>query len=206
MKFIQNPSFHWLIIILLTLCQLIRLINFITVYGGLEHDSGWALGTSRSLAETGRYAAMASTIADLTPGGTPNIYGRYNVQDEDGRVYFAPDSIGAGSIVPNAIIIKLFGPGFWQYRFGPLLFLFVALLSASFLLYQVGGLLSIIITNLFLFFYPSSACTLYDQLCFFYLFLQSLIVFYACILCVQLRVSFLILHILSLILPQTFPK
>jgi len=154
LNFLQKPSFQWLIITCLILCQLIRLINFITVYGGLEHDSGWALGTSRSLAETGRYAAMVNTMADPTPGGMPNIYGRYNVQDEEGRVYFAPDSIGPGSIIPNAVIIKVFGAGFWQYRLGPLLFFFIALLLSSYLLFQAGGLLPVIITHLFLFFYP----------------------------------------------------
>jgi hypothetical protein len=133
---------------------MLRLISFINVYGGLEHDSGWALGVSRSLAEIGRYASMVSTVADLTPGGSPNIYGRYNVQDEEGRVYFSPDSIGPGSVLPNAMFIKLFGPGFWQYRAGPLFFFFISMLLASYLLYQGGGLLSIIITHLFLFFYP----------------------------------------------------
>jgi hypothetical protein len=130
--------------------QLIRLVVFINVYGGVEHDSGWFLGLARSLAETGRYATMVSTIADPTPGGHENIYGQYNVQDEQGRVYFFTESgvYGAG-IIPNAIIIKLFGAGFWQYRAGPLLFFLAGLLLVSYLLYRFGGLLAILITHPF---------------------------------------------------------
>ncbi len=150
----RNTYLHWLIIFILTLLQVIRLVTFISVYGGLGHDSGWVLGTARTLAKTGKYATMVSTIVDPSPGGHLNVYGRYKAQDEAGRVYFSPDSIGPGSVIPNAIIIKLLGPGFWQYRTGPLLFFIIAFLLAAFLLYRVGGLLPVIITYLFLFFYP----------------------------------------------------
>jgi hypothetical protein len=155
-KFTQNSTLHWSIIILLAMYQLIRLVVFINVYGGVEHDSGWFLGLARSLAETGRYSTMVSTIADPTPGGHENIYGQYNVQDEQGRVYFFTESgvYGAG-IIPNAIIIKLFGLGFWQYRAGPLLFFLAGLLLVSYLLYRFGGLLAVLMNHLFLFFYPN---------------------------------------------------
>lgn len=144
----------WLLLVGLSLLQIIRLVSFISVYGGLEHDSGWALGTARTLAETGTYAAMVSTIIDPAPGGHINIYERYKAQDEQGRIFFAPDSIGPASIIPNAIMIKLFGADFWPYRTASLLFLFLSLLLASYLLYQVAGVLPILITHLFLFFYP----------------------------------------------------
>lgn len=140
--------------IVLILFQLLRLIVFANVYGGLEYDSGWALGTARSLAETGSYASVVNSIVKVTPGGHVNVAGRYKVQDEAGREYFSPGSIGPGSIIPNAMMIKLFGPGFWQYRIGSLLFFIISMLLASYLLYQVGGLLPIIIIHLFLFFYP----------------------------------------------------
>ena len=143
-----------LIVLGLAIYQVVRLIVFANVYGGIEHDSGWFLGISRSLAETGSYTTMVSTIADPRPGGQANIYGQYKVQDETGRIYFFPESIGPSSIIPNAIIIKLFGPGFWQYRAGPLLFFVASILLGSYLLYQVGGLLSVFIIHLFLFFYP----------------------------------------------------
>ena len=154
--FFQNKRVVWPIIIILTLLQLIRLVYFVSIYGGIEHDGGWALGTARTLAETGKYATMVSTIIDPTPGGHISIHdnGRYKVQDELGRIFFAPDSIGPGSIIPNALIIKIFGADFWQYRTGSLLFFTIALLLSAYLLYQVGGLLAFILTNLFIFFYP----------------------------------------------------
>jgi len=153
-----NKNFFWahfIIILILTAYQIIRLVVFANVYGGLEHDSGWFLGVARSLAETGSYATMVSTIANPAAGGYKNIYGQYNVQDETGRIYFFTESgvYGAG-ILPNAIIIKLFGAGFWQYRTGPLLFFVISLLLASFLLYKFGGVLPVLIMHLFLFFYP----------------------------------------------------
>ncbi len=154
-KLARSSVLHWLIIFLLIGYQVIRLIFFINTYGGIEHDSGWFLGLARSLAETGTYTTMVSTIADPEPGGHENIYGQYNVQDKEGRVYFFTESgVYAAGIIPNALIIKLFGAGFWQYRAGPLLFLVISLLLASYLLYQVSGFLSVIIFQLFLFFYP----------------------------------------------------
>ncbi|MCP4371887.1 MAG: hypothetical protein GY797_27785, partial [Deltaproteobacteria bacterium] len=118
-SFYRNKNIQWVLIVIPILYHLIRLITFVNVYGGLEHDSGWSLGTSRLLAETGSYASIVSSVVDPTPGGNLNVHNRYKVQDEAGRIYFAPDSIGPGAIIPNAIIIKLFGPGFWQYRAGP---------------------------------------------------------------------------------------
>lgn len=154
-RFAQSPVLHWFIIILLIIYQVVRLVVFVNTYGGIEHDSGWFLGLARSLAETGTYTTMVSTIANPEPGGHENIYGQYNVQDEEGRIYFFTESgVYAAGIIPNAIIIKLFGPGFWQYRAGPLLFLLAGLLLASYLLYKVSGLVPVVIFQLFLFFYP----------------------------------------------------
>ena len=121
--------------VLLAIYQLVRLVLFANTYGGVEHDSGWFLGISRSLAERGSYTTMVSSVADPTPGGQRNIYGQYKVQDEQGRIYFFPESIGAPGIIPDAIIIKLFGAGFWQYRAGSLFFFIISMLLAAYLLY-----------------------------------------------------------------------
>ena len=50
--------------IILTTYQLVRIIAFVSVYGGVEHDGGWMLSISRSLAEQGTYTTMVSTIVD----------------------------------------------------------------------------------------------------------------------------------------------
>ncbi len=150
----KNQYLSWTLITFLIIYQLVRLIVFIDTYGGFEHDSGWMLGISRSLVESGSYTTMVSTMANLKPGGGLNVYNKYRVQNEAGQIYFFPESIGPSSVIPNAIIIKLFGAGFWQYRAGPLLFFIILILLASYLLYRADGLLPILITHLFLFFYP----------------------------------------------------
>lgn len=150
----QNRTVIGSIIALLTILQIVRLVNFVSIYGGVEHDSGWVLGTARTLAETGTYASMVSTIVDPSPGGHMAIHERFKIQDKIGRIFFAPDSIGPSTVIPNALIIKIFGADFWQYRMGSLLYFTVALLLSAYLLYQVGGVFSIVWVHLFLFFYP----------------------------------------------------
>jgi len=152
----MSKTLQWLIILVLIGFQLLRLIFFVNEYGGLEHDSGWFLGLGRSLAETGSYTTMVSTIDNPAPGGNYNIYDQYNVQDAEGRVYFFTESgvFGAG-IIPNAMIIRLFGAGFWQYRTGALLFFALSLLLASYLLYGAGGVWPILIVHLYLLAYPT---------------------------------------------------
>lgn len=146
---------QWGLIILLIGYHLVRMIIFINQYGGIEHDSGWFLGVARSLAEQGSYTTMVSTIADPTVGGQDNIYGQFNIQDETGRIYFFTESgvYGAG-ILPNALVIKLFGAGFWQYRAAPLLFLCLGLLLLSYFILQLAGVSGVILFHAYLFFYP----------------------------------------------------
>jgi hypothetical protein len=139
----------------LTVYQIVRLIVFANVYGGVQEDSGWFSSIARSLAERGTYTTMTSTIIDPTVSSGLNIHGRFDVQDEEGRIWFFTDnSTGPGSIVPNAVILKLFGTNFWSLKAGALLFLTLFLLLISFLLYYVGGIMSILLFHLFLLFYP----------------------------------------------------
>jgi hypothetical protein len=65
--------------------QLTRIITFVNVYGGIEHDGGWMLFISRSLAEQGTYTTMVSTIVDPTVPGDINVDQKFDIQTPDGR-------------------------------------------------------------------------------------------------------------------------
>jgi hypothetical protein len=47
-----------LLISLLIVFQVVRIVVFVNEYGGVEHDGGWALGISRSVAERGVYTSL----------------------------------------------------------------------------------------------------------------------------------------------------
>ncbi|RME72353.1 MAG: hypothetical protein D6784_13670, partial [Chloroflexi bacterium] len=142
-------------ILLLMVYQLIRLVAFIEVYGGIEHDGGWMLSISRSLAEQGTYTTMVSTIVDPTVIGGIDVDRKFNIQAADGRIwFFTGNGIGPGSIIPDAVIIWLFGSGFWALRAGPLLFYLLFLGLGSLILYRLSGLPAVLLWHAFLFFYP----------------------------------------------------
>jgi len=150
-----NRFFALVITLILTTYQLIRVIGFANVYGGIEHDSGWFLGVSRSLAERGQYTALVSTIEDPVKVAGIDVDQKFNIQDPDGRIwFFTGNGTGPGSIIPNALVIKLFGTGFWALRAGPLLFYTLLLLIAAYAMYQLVGWGAIVLFHLFLFFYP----------------------------------------------------
>ncbi len=144
-----------IIILVLTAYQLIRLIAFINIYGGLEFDSGWLLSISRSLAEQGTYTTMVSTLVDPTVPGGINIDEKFDIQAADGRIwFFTGNGIGPASIVPDALVLKLFGAGFWALRAGPLIFYTLFLLLAALILYRLAGLWAVGLFHAYLFFYP----------------------------------------------------
>jgi hypothetical protein len=143
------------ITLILTIYQLVRVIAFINVYGGIEHDSAWSLGAARSLAERGTYTSMISTIVDPTIPAGINVDGKFDIQDAAGRIWFRTStSIGPASILPDALVLKLFGFNFWALRAGPLMFYTLFLLLAAYLLYQLAGLAAIILFHAYIFFYP----------------------------------------------------
>ena len=148
----------WLIfglILILTVYQVVRLIVFANVYGGIEEDSGWYSSIARSLAERGTYTTMTSTIVDPTAPAGINIHEHFDIQDQEGRIwFFTVNWVGPGSIVPNAMILKLFGVNFWSLKAGALLFYSLFLLLASFLIYSVGGIIPVVLFHLFFVFYP----------------------------------------------------
>ncbi|GIK40591.1 MAG: hypothetical protein BroJett011_44240 [Chloroflexota bacterium] len=144
-----------LVTLLLTGYQLVRVIAFIAVYGGIEHDSAWSLGAARSLAERGTYTSMISTLVDPTVPGGINIDGKFDIQDAAGRIWFRTStSVGPASILPDALVLKLLGVSFWSLRAGPLLFYTLFLLAAAYILYQLAGLTAIVLFHAYLFFYP----------------------------------------------------
>ena len=86
-KSLKKRYFPPLIVtLILTAYQLIRIIAFVNIYGGIEHDGGWMLSISRSLAETGTYTTMVSTIIDPTVLGDININEKFDIQAPDGRI------------------------------------------------------------------------------------------------------------------------
>jgi 4-amino-4-deoxy-L-arabinose transferase-like glycosyltransferase len=145
-----------IITLILTTYQLIRVIAFVNIYGGVEHDSGWALGVARSLAERGIYTSMVSTIVDPAVPGDLNVDKVFDIQAPDGGIWFrtSTGSIGPASIVPDSIVLMIFGVSFWTLRAGPLLFYTLFLLLAAWILYQLAGLGAIVLFHVFLFSYP----------------------------------------------------
>lgn len=152
---LKNPLLPPLITFLLIAYQLVRIIAFVKVYGGVEHDGGWMLSISRSLAEQGTYTTMVSTIVDPTVPGGINVDQKFDIQTPDGRIwFFTGNGIGPASIVPDALVLKIFGTGFWALRAGPLIFYTLFLLLAAYILYQLAGLGAIVLFHAYLFFYP----------------------------------------------------
>lgn len=155
MLFTARKILPLLITFILTAYQLARVAAFINVYGGLEHDSAWSLGAARSLAERGTYTSMISTIVDPAVSGGMNVDGKFDIQDEAGRIWFRTStSVGPASILPDALVLKIFGFDFWALRTGPLLFYTLFLLAAAYILYQLAGLAAIGLFHAYLFCYP----------------------------------------------------
>ena len=155
-RLLTNKTLHTFLFALLIAYQTIRLIVFANVHGGLEHDSGWFLGIARSLAETGTYATLVSTMQDPSVQAGYDVKNEFfQIQDEQGKVVFMVGAtVGPAQIVPDAIIIKLFGSGFWQFRTASLLYYALFLGVASWLLYSLGGLAAALLFQVYIFFYP----------------------------------------------------
>ena len=111
----KNHLWALLVTVILITYQLVRIVAFINVYGGIEHDGGWMLSISRSLAEQGTYTTMVSTIVDPTVPGDIGVDGKFDIQASDGRIwFFTGNGIGPTSIVPDALVLKIFGTDFFQ--------------------------------------------------------------------------------------------
>ena len=118
----------------------LKSVLFAANFGGIEHDSGWYLGVARNLAEKGKYASYVNTIAPEEEGVYPSLHGRYSVQDKDGLSYFpAGVTVGPGYVIPQALLLKIFGSGWWQYRLWPLITFAGLILLIFVLTYNLGG-------------------------------------------------------------------
>jgi hypothetical protein len=145
----------FLAITVLTVYQMARILVFMNAYGGIEHDGGWALGVSRSLAEKGTYTSMVSTIENPEVVGGLSVNGHYEIQDRYGGIWFRISDVAATSIVVNALVIRLFGSSYWALVAGPLAFFFLFLVIAALLLHRVAGFLPVALFHGFIFCYPN---------------------------------------------------
>lgn len=143
-----------IVILVLTVYQLTRVVVFVNVYGGLEHDGGWALGVSRALVEYGAYTSMVSTIEDPAAVAAVNVDGRFEVQAPNGGIWFRISDVAGPSILLDALVLKLFGTDFWALVAGPLIFYTLMLLLGGIIAYQLAGLGAVLLFHLFIFCYP----------------------------------------------------
>ncbi|MFN8369423.1 MAG: hypothetical protein U0T83_02225 [Bacteriovoracaceae bacterium] len=129
---------------IITLSFLIRGILFVNNHGGIEYDSGWFMSVAQNLALYNEYSTNSNTTNSNNTISV-DIWGtNYVVQDQNGHVYFPPNvSVGPAFLFPAAIILKIFGIGFWQYRVIPLLSYFFLILILLFICYQFGGLIAV---------------------------------------------------------------
>lgn len=149
-----KPFLPFSLILLLTAYQLVRVIAFVNVYGGLEHDGGWALGVSRALVEYGVYTSLVSTIEDPAAIAAVNVDGRFEIQAPNGGIWFRISDVAGPSILFDALILKLFGTDFWALVAGPLIFYALMLLLGAIIVYQLVGLGAVVLFHLFIFCYP----------------------------------------------------
>ena len=170
---------------LLSLVFVIKVIFFVGPYAGIEHDSGWYLGIAKNLADRGIYASYTNTIESDGVGAFPSIHHRYSVQDKDGYSYLPGGiTVGPGYVIPEAILLRIFGNGWWQYRLWPLLS-FAFLLIASFALsLRLGGRLVTACAVIWLWSIPQFTTqfafeALSEQTALFYLILSFVLCAYA---------------------------
>ena len=153
--FTRNQIIAIALLLTLTVFQLVRVIVFVNEYGGLEHDGGWLLGVSRSLAERGTFTTMVSTIVDPNITGGRNVDGNVDIQDSQGRIrFYVANSVGPIVFGVNALFFKFFGVAFWSLHVGSLFFFVLFLLLGTIILLKVQGLGAALLFQVYLFLYP----------------------------------------------------
>lgn len=169
-----------LLTLVITAIFVVRVIFFASSFGGVEHDSGWYLGVARNLAQRGIYASYTNTIIEEGIGVHPSIHGRFSVQDNNSFSYFpAGVSVGSGYIMPEALIIKIFGGGWWQYRLWPLITYAGLLLILFTIALRIGRILGLSIFVVWLWVIPQLTMTfayeaLSEHIALFYLMISFL--------------------------------
>ncbi len=156
----QHPSVRWGIAVLVSLPLLAKVVVFADRFGGVDQDSGWYLGVAKNVAHRGIYASYTNAVAEESPGARPNIFGRSNVQDAAGFTYFpAGVTVGPGYVLPQAIALRLFGDGWWQYRLWPLAAYTAMLILLIGLAMRIGGITAAALLGVWLWFVPQLSIT-----------------------------------------------
>lgn len=141
--------------LIITSLFLFRILFFVSAYGAIEHDSGWYLGVAKNLALRGIYASYTNSVTNPGVGSFPSIFNRYSVQDANGFIYFpAGVTVGPGYIIPEAIILKFFGSGWWQYRMWPLIAFTLMLFLSLYTVKRLGGLTALVFFAVWLWIIP----------------------------------------------------
>jgi hypothetical protein len=133
-----------------------RQIAFVADNAGIEHDSGWYIGVARNLALRGIYASYTNTALDENPISRKGIFVHPVIQDGEGYSYFTPRvTVGPGYVVPQALLLKIFGHGFWQYRLWPMICFGLLLLFGGLFVYERAGVRAMSFFYVWLWFVPA---------------------------------------------------
>lgn len=153
----MKKNILYIFILISSLFFVSRFVVFVATQDvGIEHDSGWYLSVVRNVAQKGIYASSINTISTSEKRGDhPSIHNRFSVQDEAGYSYFpAGVTVGPGFILPEALIVKLFGAGWVQYRVWPFICFFFLIALLLHVAYSLGGIVGLIFFQIWLWFYP----------------------------------------------------
>jgi hypothetical protein len=146
-----------LCIAVFSLLFVLRMGTFILTQDvGTEHDSGWYVGVAKNMAEKGIYASYTNTIdGSEKTGGHPSIHGRFSVQDSRGFIYFpAGVTVGPTYILPEALLLRVFGTGWVQVRLWPFICFAVLVPILVYLSYALGGVMGMCMFCILLWAYP----------------------------------------------------
>ena len=139
---------------------LFRVVWFAANFGSIEHDSGWFLGVAKNLANRGIYASYINTVEVEGAGVYPSLRRGLSIQDEKGFSYFpAGVTVGPGYVFPQALLLKIFGNGYWQYRLWPLITYMGLLFSLFYLVWSLAGMWGLVIFQIWLWAVPQMTTT-----------------------------------------------
>jgi hypothetical protein len=139
----------------------VRVLFFVSSHGSIEQDSGWYLGVAKNLAHRGIYASYINTIEVEGAGVHPSVRRGVSVQDADGFSYFPIGvTVGPGYVFPQALLLKIFGDGWWQYRLWPLITYAGLLLFLFYFVWMLGGIWALVIFQIWLWAIPQMTTTL----------------------------------------------
>lgn len=153
----MKKNILYIFILISSLFFVSRFVVFVATQDvGIEHDSGWYLSVVRNVAQKGIYASSINTIGTSEKTGDyPSIHNRFSVQDKEGYSYFpAGVTVGPGFILPEALIVKLFGAGWVQYRVWPFVCFFLLITLLFYISYSLGGIVGLVFFQIWLWLYP----------------------------------------------------